>query len=171
MTTETTHLDHDHAAATFVDRAAAECSTAILRSHGLVGEHPGIAVHEGDAIAFENDAESSLVRDIAIGAAVGALVGAMAGLTLAWVLSVTFTDSVGIRGVVILTLSVMALGAMLGGYGGIIVAAPDWDEHQAFEYLPLDPGEVMVVVCSHRAPPDVASIMSDGGGRPVSIDA
>jgi hypothetical protein len=54
---------------------------------------------------------------------------------------------------------------MMGGYVGTAVGSVGWDEHEDFGYLALDPGKVLLVVCSHGQPAVVRGVLSDNGGR------
>ncbi|MCD9622640.1 hypothetical protein [Rhabdothermincola salaria] len=59
-------------------------------------------------------------------------------------------------------------GAMLGGYLGIAAASEERDEHEALEHLPLQPGEVIVAVCSHGRRDDVEAAFERHGGRVIA---
>ncbi len=59
---------------------------------------------------------------------------------------------IGVGGVLALSGASALWGGMLGGYLGTAVGGVGWDEHQEFGYVALEPGEVLVVVCSHGQP-------------------
>ncbi len=165
-----THLNHDHVAAVFSDRSSAEAAVAALRAHGLGSEHLGVAIHDDNPVSFEHDAESEMIHDAEVGAEVGAPLGALAGFFIA-ALATTGFGVIGVGGVLALSGASALWGGMLGGYLGAVGGDVAWDEHQEFGYVALEPGEVLVVVCSHGQPDVVHQLMESNGGRLIAKDA
>ena len=164
------HLDHDHIAAVFADRAAAENAVAGLRALGLGSEHLGVAVHDDNPVDFEHDADAEMVHDAKVGIEAGAPLGALAGIGIAALAATGVGGVIGVGGVLALAGASALWGAMLGGYLGTAVGSVGWDEHEDFGYLALEPGEVLLVVCSHGQPDVVRGVLSDSGGRLISTD-
>ena len=162
-----THLDHDHVAAVFGDRSSAEDAVAALRAHGLGSEHLGVAVHDDNPVDFEHDAESEMIHDAEIGMATGVPLGALAGFIIAALASTGF-GVIGVGGVLALSGASALWGGLLGGYLGTAVGEVGWEEHQEFGYVALEPGEVLVVVCSHGQPDVVRELIQSNGGRLIS---
>jgi hypothetical protein len=160
------HLDHDHIAAVFPDRASAELAVAELRRRGLGSEHLGVAIHNGDAVAFEHDSGVEMMHDAEIGVAAGAPLGALAGLALV-ALSATGIGAVSVGGILALASASGMLGGVLGGYLGIATGSGDWDADQEAHYAHLQPGEVLVVACGHDRVDEVTTTLLDSGGRLV----
>lgn len=161
------HLAHDHIAAVFHDREAAESAVEALLTQGFGSEHLGVAVHDENPVDFEHDAEAELVHDTAVGIAAGTPLGAVAGLTIG-VLAATGVGAIGVGGVLALSAASALWGGMLGGYLGTGAGEVGWEEHQEFGYVSLDPGEVLIVVCSHGEPDAVRSLLNESGGRLIS---
>jgi len=164
------HLDHDHIAAVFADRPSAETAAEALRAHGLGSEYLGVAVHDDNPVNFEHDADTELEHDIEVGVVAGAPLGALAGLAVA-ALGATGVGVIGVGGILALSGAAAIWGAVVGGVAGAAVGSTSWDEHQDLSYTALEPGEVLVVVCSHGQPDAVRTTMHDAGGRIVSPDA
>ncbi len=162
-----THLDHDHIAAVFPDRGAAEGAVEALRGQGLGSEHLGIAVHDENPVDFEHDADAELVHDAKVGVATGAPLGAIAGFAIA-ALAATGVGAIGVGGVLAVSAASALWGGMLGGFIGTATGDVGWEEHQEFGYVALDPGEVLIVVCSHGEPEAVRSVLHDAGGQLLS---
>ena len=162
------HLDHDHIAAIFPDRTAAEHAVAGLRAQGLGSEHLGVAVHDENPIDFEHDADAEMMHDAEVGLGAGAPLGALAGLGVAALAATAVGGVFGVGGVLALAGASALWGAMMGGYVGTAVGATEWDEHQDFGYLALEPGEVLVVVCSHGQPDVVRDVLNAHGGRLIA---
>jgi len=162
-----THLDHDHVAAVFGDRSSAEDAVAALRAHGLGSEHLGVAVHDDNPVDFEHDAESEMIHDAEIGMATGVPLGALAGFIIAALASTGF-GVIGVGGVLALSGASALWGGLLGGYLGTAAGEVGWEEHQEFGYVALEPGEVLVVVCSHGQPDVVRELIQSNGGRLIS---
>jgi hypothetical protein len=165
-----THVDHDHVAAVFTARGSAEDAVVALRAHGLGSEHLGVAVHDDNRVDFEHDAESEMIHDAEAGIATGAPLGALAGFIIAALASTGF-GVIGVGGVLALSGASALWGGLLGGYLGTAVGDVGWEEHQEFGYVALEPGEVLVVVCSHGQPDVVRELMQSNGGRLISKGA
>lgn len=163
------HLDHDHLAAVFADRAAAERAVVSLRAEGLGSEHLGAVVHDADPVDFEHDADAEMLHDAKVGIEAGAPLGALAGLAVA-ALAATGVGAIGVGGLLAIAGASAMWGALLGGYIGTTVGAVSWDHHEAFRYLALEPGEVLLVVCSHDRPDVVRAALTDAGGRLISLE-
>jgi hypothetical protein len=155
------HAKHDHIAAVFPDRAHAEAVVEALRALGLGSEHLGVAVRGTDPIAFEHDEQTDLVHDLEVGAAAGTPIGALAGLALVAVA----VPGVAVGGVLALGGAFALAGFLLGSYVGVAAGAEGWTAHEHFEDVALEPGEVMVVVCSHGHGDTVNDVMRRHGGR------
>jgi hypothetical protein len=177
------HAKHDHIAAVFPDRAHAEAVVEALRALGLGSEHLGVAVRGTDPIAFEHDEQTDLVHDLEVGAAAGTPIGALAGLALvavavpgvavggvlalggAFALVAVAVPGVAVGGVLALGGAFALAGFLLGSYVGVAAGAEGWTAHEHFEDVALEPGEVMVVVCSHGHGDTVNDVMRRHGGR------
>jgi hypothetical protein len=53
----------------------------------------------------------------------------------------------------------------MGSYAGAAKGAQGWTEHEKFGYDALEPGEVLVVVCSHGHADAVNDVMQECGAR------
>lgn len=151
--------------AVFVDHAAAEAAVEELRSRGLGDEHLGIAVHAPDGYVFEQVTETEVVHGVEKGIAIGAPLGAAAGMTVL-ALIVPGVGTLGVGGI----LAAGGLsGALAGTYLGALLglAAEDHvvDDEREWERIPLQPGEMLVVVSGHDHPDEVAEILRSHGGR------
>jgi hypothetical protein len=164
------HLSHDHIAAVFADRASAERAVEGLGAVGLGSEHLGVVVHDDNPVDFEHDADTEMLHDAKVGIEAGAPLGALAGLGVA-ALAATGVGVIGIGGILALAGASALWGAMLGGFIGTTVGSVGWDEHADFGYLALEPGEVLLVVCSHDQPEVVRGVLTDTGGRLISMDS
>lgn len=160
-----------HIGAVFAERSDAEAAVEELRELGLGNEHLGLAVHGPDTVVFEEDLEREVGRGIEHGVAVGAPVGAIAGITLLGVASALFPGlSLG---------GLLAAGAVTGGlaggfwgaYLGLTTEVPEVEREFDWERVPLEQGEVLVVVCEHGDPDDVRETFARYGGRLVQKPA
>lgn len=154
--------------AVFDDRTHAEAAVEDLRRHGLADEHLGVAVHRTDSHVFEDDRGTEVAHGLERGIALGAPIGAVAGIT---VLALV-TSGLGVLGVG----GVLAAGGVTGGLAGgfwggylglrskehVLEDEVDWDR------VPLDPGQVLVVVAGHEHPGQVAEILRDHDGEIVT---
>ena len=163
------HLSHDHIAAIFADRDAAEGAVVALRDHGFGSEHLGVAVHDANPVDFEHDAEAETLHGAAVGVATGAPLGAVAGVAIA-ALVATGVGAIGVGGVLAMGAATGIWGGLFGGYLGMRPGQVGWTEHQDFGFVGLEPGESMIVVCSHGEPDAVRNLMTESGGRLISMD-
>jgi hypothetical protein len=155
------HAEHDHIAAVFADRGHAETAVDELRALGLGSEHLGVAVRGTDGIAFEHDEQTDLIHDVEVGTAADTPIGALAGLALFAVA----VPGVAVGGILALGGAAALWGLLMGSYVGVAVGAEGWTKHETFEDVALEPGEVMVVVCSHGHRDAVNAVMERHGGR------
>jgi len=158
------HAEHDHIAAVFPDRETATAAIEHLRSLGLGSEHLGVAVHGDDSIVFEHDEDRELVRDTEVGTLVGAPIGAIAGVALAG-LVVPGIGLIGLGGMFALAGASALWGGLIGGYVGATAGDEGWNAHRDLTYTALEPGEVLVVVCSHGHPDAARDVMTRHSGR------
>lgn len=160
------HQEHDHIAAVFHTQEAAEAAVHELRQLGLGSAQLGVAVHAGDRVAFERDAEAELEHDIGAGVAVGFFAGfALMGL------AVTGVGTIGVGGLLALGAASGLGGSMLGGYIGVAAGDQALAVHEHLAAAALQPGEVLVAVCSHGHPETVRQILQRHGGtlRPAEL--
>lgn len=160
------HARHDHIAAVFADRTSAQAAVDDLRRLGLGSDGLGLAVRAGADRVFERDAETDVIRDTEIGAAAGAIVGFLAGLSIAAVALVP-GGVVGLGGILALGVPTGMGGAVLGGFLGDAVAERSFTEREELADVPLEPGQVLVAVCSHGHAGAVEDVMERHGGQPL----
>jgi hypothetical protein len=158
------HAAHDHVAAIFPDRERAAAAIDDLRRLGLGSEHLGVAVHGQDAILFEHDEDQELVRDTETGALLGAPIGAIAGLAVA-ALAVPGIGLVGVGGMFALAGASALWGGLIGGFVGAAAGDGAWNAHHDLGYTALEPGEVLVVVCSHGHADAIGQVAERHEGR------
>ncbi len=165
------HAEHDHIAAVFPDRDTATAAIEHLRSLGLGSEHLGVAVHGDDSVVFEHDEDRDLVHDTEVGALVGAPIGIIAGVALAG-LVVPGIGLIGLGGMFALAGASALWGGLIGGYVGAAAGDEGWNAHRDLTYTALEPGEVLVVVCSHGHPDTARDVMEQHSGRirPIESD-
>lgn len=154
--------------AVFDDRSSAEAAVDDLRRHGLADEHLGVAVRQTDSHVFEEDSGTEVARGLERGIVLGAPIGAVAGITVL----ALFTSGLGVLGVG----GVLAAGGVTGGLAGgfwggylglrseghVLEEEVDWDR------VPLDPGQVLVVVAGHGHPQKVTEILRRHDGEIVT---
>ncbi|MFP3914730.1 MAG: hypothetical protein ACLFWM_07620 [Actinomycetota bacterium] len=151
---------------------SAEAAVDDLRRSGLADEHLGLAVHSSDTYVFEEDAGSNIAHGIERGLAVGAPIGALAGMAVLSLVAPAVGATLGVAGILA---AGGATGALAGGFWGAYlgltseehVLEEEWD----WERTPLQPGQVLVVVCQHGDPEDVARILGSRGGRLIARPA
>lgn len=160
------HRRHDHIAAIFGDRRSAQAAVDELRQLGLGSDKLGMALREGATHAFERDAEAEIVHDTEMGVAAGAVVGALAGMSLA---AVAFLPGgvVGLGGILLFGLPGGLVGGMLGGYAGDDVGERAFFEREELVATKLEPGQVLVAVCSHGHPEMAEAVFERHGGQLV----
>jgi hypothetical protein len=161
------HDEHDHIAAVFADRHAAEAAIDDLREIGLGSEHLGVAIHHTDAVVFERDEEADLTHDVEADAETGALVGFLGGMLL-FAVAVPGIGTLGAGGIAALGAASGFGSAMLGGYLGVAAANEEFEQHERLRETPLQPGEILVVACSHGHPDLVERSFQRHGGRLAS---
>ncbi|HEX6423986.1 MAG TPA: hypothetical protein VFZ79_10940 [Acidimicrobiales bacterium] len=157
------HGSHDHVAAVFATRDAAQAVVDELGKHGLGTDRMGVVVREGAARVFERDADAEVLHDAAMGTAVGGAIGFLAGMAISAIVFIP-GGIIGLGGILALGAGSTLGGAMVGGYIGQDTADRAFDERQELEEMHLDPGQVLVVVCSHGRPADVEELMERHGG-------
>jgi hypothetical protein len=157
------HQEHDHIVAVFPTQDAAEAAVGELRQLGLGSAELGVAVHAGDQVAFERDAEAELERDIGVGVGTGAVVGFLAGFALMG-LAVPAVGTIGVGGLFALGAASGFGGSLLGGYAGVAAGDQPLAVHEHLIAAALAPGEVLVAVCSHGHPEMVRQVMERHGG-------
>lgn len=155
------HAGHDHIAAVFPSRDAAAAAIADLRQAGLGSEHLGVAVQQSDRVIFEHDKGADLTRDTLQGSALGAGVGYLAGLAL----FAAAVPGIGLGGLLALAGGTAFGGGMVGGYVGLGEGNVLFSERLDLETHPLEPGEILVVACSHDQPDAVRSALQGHGGQ------
>ena len=155
------HLTHDHVAAVFPDRHHAESAVEHLRSIGFDSEHLGLAVRSDDAVVFEHDLDAERAHSGAITAGLGAPVGFIAGMGLATLAAPTLA----LGGFLALAGIGAGWGAMLGGFLGLSMSDRSASQHAAIEWTHLEPGEVLVAVCTLDRARQVIETMREHGGE------
>lgn len=165
------HQEHDHLLAVFASRAGAEAAVAELRQLGLGSDRLGVAVHGPGQVAFEHDAEADLGHDVELGAGGGAVVGFLAGFALLGTM-VPVVGAVGVGGLLAVGAATGFGGAMLGGYLGVAREEHALTVHEQIARTRLQPGEVLVAVCSHGHPDAALDVLQRHGGdlRPTPDD-
>ena len=164
------HRGHDHVAAVFPSRDEASAAIDALQALGLGSEHLGVAAHSTDAIVFEHDEDAEWVHDTEVGALIGAPVGAIAGLAVA-ALAIPGIGLVGLGGMFALAGTSALWGGLIGGYLGAGAGDDTWNTHHDLGYTALQPGEVLVVVCSHGRTDAINEVVAAHSGRLHPIDA
>jgi hypothetical protein len=163
------HAEHDHIAAVFPDRETATHAIDCLHELGLGSEHLGVAIHGDDAVVFEHDEDRDLVSDTELGAVVGAPIGAIAGFALAG-LTVPGIGLIGLGGMFALAGAAALWGGLIGAYVGAAAGDEGWNAHRDLSYTALDPGEVLVVVCSHGHADAIREVVDRHSGRMHPIE-
>lgn len=158
------HTGHDHVAAVFDDRSAAQAAVAELRDVGIDDERIGLALRDGSERAFERDAETEEAHSAEIGTAAGAAIGFLTGMSIA-ALTLVPGGLIGLGGILAVGAGTSLGGAMLGGYTGVALGNRAYDERVEFMDVPLEPGQTLVAVCSHGDPVSVETIMERHGGH------
>lgn len=158
------HDTHDHIAAVFGTHADAEAAVDDLREIGLGSRHLRLAIRQPDTVVFERDEEADLAEDLEKGVAAGAVLGFIGGMLL-FAIAAPGIGALGAGGIAALGLSSGFGGAMIGGFGGIGAASAEFYEHDALRHTALEPGEVLVVACSHDRPELVEGAFTRHGGK------
>jgi hypothetical protein len=142
------HREHDHLIAVFDTRADAVDAVEELRRLGLGSDRLGVAVHGPGHVAFEHDAEAALGKDVEVDVGTGAVVGFLAGFALVGIL-VPVVGAVGVGGLLAIGAASGLGGAMFGGYIGVATEERALTVHEQIARTQLQPGQVLVAVCSH----------------------
>lgn len=150
--------------AVFADQAAAEAAVEELREQGLGEEHLGLAIHICEGYVFEEDIEAEVVHGVERGIAIGAPIGAVAGMTVL-ALVVPGVGALGVGGILAAGgLSGALAGTFVGGYLGLSSEEHVLEEEWDWERVPLEPGELLVVVSGHEHPDQAVEILRSHGG-------
>jgi hypothetical protein len=157
------HQEHDHLVAVFGTRAGAEAAVEELRQLGLGSNSLGVAAHGPGQVAFEHDAEADLAHDIEFDVGAGAVVGFLAGFALVGTL-VPIVGAVGVGGLLAVGAATGFGGAMLGGYLGVATEERSLTTHEQIARTRLQPGQVLVAVCSHGHPDTTREVLQRHGG-------
>lgn len=163
------HAEHDHIAAVFADRETATDAIERLHELGLGSEHLGVAIHGDDSVVFEHDEDRDLMTDTELGAVIGAPIGAIAGFTLAG-LVIPGVGLIGLGGMFAFAGASALWGGMIGAYVGAAAGDESWNAHRDLSYTALEPGEVLVVVCSHGHADAIAEVVDQHSGRMHPIE-
>lgn len=164
------HAEHDHIAGIFPDRTTATAAIDRLRELGLGSDHLGVAIHGDDSIVFEHDDDHELAHDMEVGALAGTPIGAIAGLALAG-LAVPGVGAIALGGMLALAGASALWGGLIGAYIGAAVGDEGWNAHRDLSYTALEPGEVLVLVCSHGHADAVREVIEQHSGRIHAVDA
>jgi hypothetical protein len=160
--------DRAHVGAVFGDHTGAEAAVVELRKRGMADDHLGIALRQADSHILEEDVEADLAHGIEKGIAVGAPIGAIAGVTIL-ALAIPGVGILGVGGILAAGGLTGALaGTFLGALLGLASEEHELDEEWDWERLPLQPGEVLVVVADHGHPDEVRDVLQQHGGALVS---
>ncbi len=157
------HQEHDHLVAVFGDRAGAEAAVEELRQLGLGSNSLGVAVHGPGQVVFEHDVEADLAHDLEVDVGTGAVVGFLAGFALVGTL-VPIVGAVGVGGLLAVGAATGFGGAMLGGYLGVATEEHALTVHEQIARTQLQPGQVLVAVCSHGHPDTAREVLQRHGG-------
>ncbi len=164
------HAEHDHIAGIFADRDTATAAIGRLRALGLGSDHLGVAVHGDDSMVLEHDDEHELATDMEAGALTGTPIGAIAGLALAG-LAVPGIGLIGLGGMFALAGASALWGGLIGAYVGASIGDEGGNAHRDLSYTALEPGEVLVLVCSHGHADVVRDVIEQHSGRLHAVDA
>lgn len=168
MTVEKTKkamLIEHHLGAVFGDRGDAEAAVEDLRQLGLADEHLGVAVRHPDSYVFEEEPEAEVGRGLEKGIAIGAPIGAVAGMPV-MALIVPEVSGLGVGGILALGGFIGALaGTYLGAFLGLAAEEHVLEEEWDWERIPLQPGQVLVVVTGHGHRERVAHVLERHGGH------
>jgi hypothetical protein len=160
--------DWEHIGAVFGDHAAAEAAVVELRKRGMADDHLGIALRHADSHMYEEDVEANVARGIERGIAVGAPIGAIAGITIL-AFAIPGAGILGVGGTLAAGGLTGALaGTFLGALLGLASEEHEVDEEWDWERLPLQPGEVLVVIADHGHPGEVIDVLQQHDGTIVS---
>ncbi|MGB5565927.1 MAG: hypothetical protein WBN93_06290 [Acidimicrobiia bacterium] len=154
--------------AVFDDRAAAEAAVVELRRHGWADDHLGVAIRQADPHVFEEDVGTDISHGAEKGIAVGAPIGAIAGMVI-MAFAIPGAGLLGVGGILAAGGIPGALaGTYFGALLGIAAEEHELDEEWDWERVPLEPGQVLVVVAGHGHPDEVTDILGRNGGHVLS---
>lgn len=157
-----------HLGAVFADRNAAEAAVDDLRRAGLGEQHLGLAIRGPEDQVLEQDVDAELAHGVEKGIAIGAPIGAIAGMTVL-ALIVPGLGTLGVGGILVAGgISGALAGTYLGGFLGLTAEEHVLEEGWDWERLPLQPGQVLVVVAEHGDPDQVTDILQRHGGELVA---
>lgn len=159
---------HDHIAAVFPDRGAAEAAVEQLSEMGLGSDHLGVAVRGPEQTVFERNEEAVMARRAGSGLAAGGTLGFLGGMALT-AIAIPGLAPIGIGGLFAIGAASGFGSAMLGGYLGIASADRGFHAHREIRSTPLDPDEVLVAVLSHGQRDEIESVMRDHGGTLLTL--
>ncbi|MDZ7678046.1 MAG: hypothetical protein U5K29_05825 [Acidimicrobiales bacterium] len=157
------HQEHDHIVAVFGKRSGAEAAVDELRQLGLGSDSLGVAVHGSGQLAFEHDLDVDLGHRLEAGAGTGVVVGFLAGFVLMGAL-VPVIGAVGVGGLLAVGAATVPGGAMLGGFVGMATEERALSAHEQIAHTQLEPGQVLVAVCSHGQPGATREVLQRHGG-------
>jgi hypothetical protein len=158
------HTEHDHIAAVFATRDAAQAAIDELHELGFGSDKLGVAIREGDRVAFERDADTELVHDIETGLAAGTAIGFLAGMSIAAIALVP-GGVIGLGGILAFGAAGGLGGAYFGAFFGESAGERAFTEREELSTTRLEPGQVLVAVCSHGHPTTMQAIMERHGGQ------
>ncbi len=136
----------DHVAAICPARHAALAAVADLEAAGLGSDRLGVALRSGEQIVFERDADRELFLDAGAGAIAGTPLGMLGGIAL----SMAVIPGLAVGGILAVSLTGAAWGAIFGGLIGADLGDVEWTQHENFAFEHLGEREVLVVVKTHE---------------------
>lgn len=155
-----------HVGAVFEDREVAEAAVKDLQRLGLAEKHLGVAVHQADDYVLEENVGRDVAGGVARGIALGAPIGVLAGMTLLAV-AISGVGTIGVAGLLTGGWVGALAGTYVGAFLGLSAEEDELEEEWDWERVPLQPGEVLVVVAGHGHTDRVAAIIERHGGRRV----
>lgn len=150
--------------AVFPDRPAAAAALGDLSRVGIADRRIVRALRTGEEYLVDGGGGARFGRGVAGGGLVGAVVGAAVGLAL---VLATRPDASLASQLVLGLGGGVAFGAVLGAYAGLLAARPPLWEQEAWEHVPVDPGQVLVVVSPGDREEEALTIFSRRGATVV----
>jgi len=154
--------------AVFADRPAAAAAMGELTRAGIADRRIVRALRTGEEYLIDGGGGTRVGRGIAGGALVGALVGAAVGLAL---VLATRPDAALASQLILGLGGGVSFGAVLGAYAGLLAGRPPLWEQEAWEHVPVDPGQVLVVVAPGGREEEALTIFSRHGATVVDPTA
>jgi hypothetical protein len=151
--------------ALFADRKQAEAAIADLRAAGVPNEAIGIVVPDPGTYEVHDPSAREAAAGLVRGVAVGTTVGTLAGIALS---AVVFpgVGPLGVGGLFLIGVHAGSLlGAVLGGYGGLVVTVRPHEDHDRFHEIPVGSGEVLVVVDAADRASQVRELLEAAGAE------